>query len=78
MDNGNDGGDDEHGEDAALRPPDAYQHIQLQPAQEPATKKARTEIGNSEKQAAAAAAVEVEGAEEAAAAAKADEEASTR
>ena len=71
MDNGNDGGDDEHGEDAALRPPDAYQHVQLQPAQEPATKKARTEIGDSEKQAAAAAAVEGEGAAEAAAAVEA-------
>ena len=32
MDNGNDGGDDEHGEDAALRPPDAYHHDQLHPA----------------------------------------------
>ena len=71
MDNGNDGGDDEHGEDAALRPPDAYQHVQLQPAQEPATKKARTEIGDSEKPAAAAAAVEGEGAAEAAAAVEA-------
>ena len=67
MDNGNDGGDDEHGEDAQeeaarTRPADSYQHDQLQ-----LSKKARTEADDSEKQAAAAAAVEGEGAEAAAA-----------
>ena len=54
MDNGNDGGDDEHGEDAQeeaarTRPADSYQHDQLQ-----LSKKARTEADDSEKQAAAA------------------------
>ena len=67
MNNGNDGGDDEHGEDAQeeaarTRPADSNQHDQLQ-----LSKKARTEADDSEKQAAAAAAVEGEGAEAAAA-----------